>query len=378
MKYDLESMSIEELEALDAQLTNEIIAQDNRQKAVKIDMNSLYGILGNRYSRWCNYDLALAVTSCGQAVIFYAGSYVNQKLSEFGFSNTLIYIDTDSIYLSLDEIVKEFFDGQEPEDYSKIVDFMDNFCEKVIQPIIDEALVNVAEIFQAGERQMENHYLQMKREIIASSMFQKAKKKYCALVYDSEGFRYEKPKKKIMGLDIIRRETPQFVKDQMDTALDMILRDEEDLLANHNKGLRELFYQEQLENVCPIKPANNLRKWYTQDGSVKSKTPAHVSAALRYNKMIHDLGLESKYDEIKEGEKVFVAYLHEPNPAGLKYIAWPINSVLPEEFGLKRYIDWKTLFDKTYMKKVKDFTDVLGWRYSEKKKLSSFFSIRGG
>jgi DNA polymerase elongation subunit (family B) len=378
MKYDLASMSIEELEALDAQLTNEIIAQDNRQKAVKIDMNSLYGILGNRYSRWCNYDLALAVTSCGQAVIFYTGYYVNQKLSEFGFGNTLFYIDTDSIYLSLDEIVKEFFGGKEPEDYSKVVDFMDNFCEKVIQPIIDEALVNVAQIFQAGERQMENHYLQMKREIIASSMFQKAKKKYCALVHDSEGFRYEKPKKKIMGLDIIRRETPQFVKDQMDTALDMILRDEEDLLANHNKGLRELFYQEQLENVCPIKPANNLRKWYTQDGSIKSKTPAHVSASLRYNKMIHDIGLESKYDEIKEGEKVFVAYLHEPNPAGLKYIAWPINSVLPEEFGLKRYIDWKTLFDKTYMKKVKDFTEVLGWRYSEKKKLSSFFSIRGG
>lgn len=370
-------MSDKELQDLHIKLCNDIIANDNKQKAIKIDMNSLYGILGNKYSRWCNYDLGLAVTSCGQAVTFYVGVFVNQKLKDSGYSDTLTYIDTDSIYMSFSEVVKEFYDGDIPEDYNEVVDFMDTFCVKIIQPMINEALQNIAEMFQAGDRQKIHKFLQMKREIIAKSLFQKAKKKYAALVYDDEGYRYDTPDKKIMGLDIIRRETPEFVKKEMDEVLNLILNDKEDELADYNKELREKFYASEISQICPVKPANNLKKYTTVDGSIIPRTPYHVSASLRYNKTLHDLGLERKYDEIREGDKVHVVYLREPNPVNLKYIAWPINGELPEEFGVHRYINWKVQFDKMYMKKVRDFTDVLGWRYSEKKRLGSFFNIKG-
>ncbi len=351
------------------------VSFDNKQMAIKIDMNSLYGMLGNKWSRWCNYDIALAITSSSAAMIQFIGNFINEQFREMGYRDVLVYIDTDSVYLSMEQIVNERFPTR-PEDYNIVRKFLSEYFEETVQPMIDTAITLKLTDMNAGDIHAEHEHLKMSREVIGSAGFWKTKKKYAIEVHDNEGMVYEEPKLKIMGLEIIRRTSPKFIKENMDPVLKMILRGEEDKLSEFNKVMREKFRNSPLTDISPVKPANNLRKYWTPDTNFKSGTPSHVRAVLRYNQLLGDLQLQDKYDAIKEGDKVHFIYLKEPNLIGLKYIAFPLGGSIPKEFGISEFIDFPTQFEKVYANQVREFTDILNWAYSDRKRLDYFFKTK--
>ena len=116
-----------------------------------------------------------------------------------------------------------------------------------------------------------------------------------------------------------------------------------------------------------------MDKWNTSSGDgFVSGAPAHVKASITFNRLLGKHKLNNKYEGIKDGEKVKVVKLKVPNPTMNDAIAFP--SVLPEEFGLAKYIDYDAQFDKTYLNAVKRVTDTIGWKHDRSVSLEDFFS----
>src|SRR5438046_8693729 len=67
---------------------------NSKQKAVKLYMNSFYGVIGQSDSPFYKLELAGGVTSVGQESIKLVAEFVKQKV--FGIT----YGDTDSLYLT--------------------------------------------------------------------------------------------------------------------------------------------------------------------------------------------------------------------------------------------------------------------------------------
>ena len=69
--------------------------------------------------------------------------------------------------------------------------------------------------------------------------------------------------------------------------------------------------------------------------------------------------LDKKYELIKEGDKIKYLYLKEPNPIKENSVAF--TSKLPKELDLHRYVDYNTMFEKSFLEPMKTILDCLGW-----------------
>jgi DNA polymerase elongation subunit (family B) len=75
---------------------------------------------------------------------------------------------------------------------------------------------------------------------------------------------------------------------------------------------------------------------------------------------------------IKEGEKIKYIYLDPKNPIREDVIAF--TQVLPAEFGLHRYIDNDTQFEKSFLDPAKIILNAIGWKAEEEATLEDFFA----
>jgi len=128
MKYNVQKMSDDEL--ISALNKEKLLARqyDIKQQCKKIALNSMYGSLGNEYSRWFDVGIAEAITLSGQLSIQWIGEALNRHLNKL-FKTTgedyVIASDTDSVYLKLGQAVQQGFKTTpEPE---KVVPFLDKF-----------------------------------------------------------------------------------------------------------------------------------------------------------------------------------------------------------------------------------------------------------
>ena len=95
-------------------------------------------------------------------------------------------------------------------------------------------------------------------------------------------------------------------------------------------------------------------------------------AALLYNHLLKQHDLENTYEMIKEGEKIKYIYLDPKNPIREDVIAF--TQVLPAEFGLHRYIDNDTQFEKSFLDPAKIILNAIGWKAEEEATLEDFFA----
>ena len=64
-------------------------------------------------------------------------------------------------------------------------------------------------------------------------------------------------------------------------------------------------------------------------------------------------------------------YLKTPNPIHEDVISF--FGDLPEEFGLEKYVDYKTQFEKSFLNPLINVLDCVGWTHEKKITLGSFF-----
>jgi DNA polymerase elongation subunit (family B) len=339
---------------------------DGLQMARKIQLNSAYGAVSNLWFRWFDLDCAEAITMTGQLATRTVERALNRYLN--GLLKTdkdyVIACDTDSVYLTVDDLVKKVFpNGGDPE---KITDFVDKVAKEKLQQVINDACEDLY-----TQLNVYSKALKMKRETIADKGMWVAAKNYMLNARDIEGFRPEEPELKVVGIKAVMPSTPAVVREAMKETFKIMMNDGEEKLHKFIADFREEFDQYSFEKIAMPRGVNNLEKYADAANLCKPATPIHARASLVYNKLVKDLGLEDTYEYIYSGDKVKFGYLKIPNHSKQDVIA--ITSALPKEFGLDRHVDYNRQFSKTYLDPLNDILSVIGWSTEKKATLDSFF-----
>ena len=338
------------------------------EQAYKIGiLNSGYGAFGEANFLFFDIKLAEAITMSGKLAVLWVGKHVSKKINQvLGTAGVdyILYSDTDSIYVALDDVVQN--SPVKDKSTEEIINFMDMFCKNIIQPTISECYDNLAAYTYAYENKMS-----MKREVLADVGIWHGKKKYVLSVWDSEGVRYAKPKKKVIGLELVKSSTPIKVKESLRDSLDIVLYGKESELQKHVSKFKNRFNSFTAEEIAIPTGVNGCKKYAGDSSIYLSGTPIGVRAALLYNFYIKEKRLDKQYELISDGNKIKYLYLDKKNPIKENVIGF--NSKLPDELGLHKYIDKDTMFEKSYLNVMNILISPLGWTAEEKASLEDFF-----
>ena len=353
-----------------AVISNEISRYNNEQMAFKIAMNSLYGAIGNAYCRYFKLENARAITLTGQYIIKTVAIGLNDDLNKMFMADSpkkydwVFYCDTDSNYITLKPLVEKYYKKASNE---KLVDIIDKISEEKLTPIINKHCNNI----QSYTNVLRN-MISFKRESISTNGVWVAKKRYFLNVLDNEGVRYNIPKLKVMGLEVVKSSTPGVVRAKLKSCLSMILDNKEEDLQSFILDFRKTFNSLSIEDISFPRSVNGIGKYSDLNSIYSSGCPIHTKGAILYNKEIETLKLQNKYPKIGEGDKLKYTYLKKPNPIKDIVIAFP--SELPKEFNLTKYIDYDKQFEKAFIEPLKNILNVINWNIEKVNSIDDFFS----
>jgi len=345
------------------EIEREIVTLNNQQMAVKILMNSLYGALSNEFFRYYDMRVAEAITVSGQLTIRWAENTINEymnKVLKTDNEDYVIAIDTDSLYIRMGKLVEQV----QPKDPIK---FLDKAGQEKLEPLLEQAYQELYEYMHAYEQKMF-----MAREVIADKGIWTGKKHYALNVYNNEGVAYKEPKLKIMGIEVVRSSTPKPVRDMLRDTIKVIMNHDEEATQKYIDDCRQKFMSLAAEDIAFPRGVSELEKWQDRASLYKKGTPIHVRGALLYNHFLHKYGIEQKYESIFSGEKIKFVYLKMPNYIQENVVAF--NSVIPDEFKIRQFVDYELQFEKAFLEPLKNILDVIGWTTEKQMTLEDFFA----
>jgi len=368
MELDYSKISTDELKKLRQNCIKNISKYTNNQMARKIQINSLYGAIGNQYFRYYKLANAEAITLSGQVSIRWIENKMNAYLNKILKTDGVDYViasDTDSIYLNMGPLVETVYQGREKTTES-IVSFLDKICQVELEKYIESCYQELAEYVNAYDQKM-----QMKRENIADRGIWTAKKRYILNVWDSEGVRYEEPKLKIMGIEAIKSSTPAPCRKMIKDALKLMMSGTEDDVVNFIDKCRKQFKEISPQEIAFPRTASDVRKYQSSFEIYNKGTPIHVRGALLFNHYIKEKKLTNKYSLIANGEKIKFVYLKKPNIIHENVISFIQD--FPKELGLDKYIDYDLQFEKAFLEPLKTILNSIGWNIEKTNTLEAFF-----
>lgn len=323
---------------------------NQRQQARKILLNSLYGALLNESMKFYDKRIGQSVTLTGRSIAKHMNGKINEIITgEYDYKGEAIqYADTDSSYFSAKKV------WQNDPQYAGFEFTRDNIIA-LYDEIGDEVNASFPEFmnrsFNTGLER--GAIIAAGRELVASKGLFIKKKKYAVLMYDKEGFRYDtdgKPGKlKIMGLDLKRSDTPQFMQDFLEGILmDTLTGKTQDQIFEKIRVFRRAFRDRPGWEKGTPKKVNGLSDYAERDVKAQSfgsddfskmrvgekakvNMPGHVRAAINWNKLKQMHGDKFSMG-ITDGQKVIVCKL-KPNPLKMDSVAYPIDELhLPTWF----------------------------------------------
>ena len=331
-----------------------------RQLVQKIMLNSLYGVLGLQSFRFYNVTNAEAVTLTGQTVI-----KTTEKIANQYYSNIIgetkdynIYVDTDSIFLSVVDFVKK----RNPD-----IDI--NSDEQMIPAILSiarEVQDYINKMYDVMSQRLFNinsHRFDIKQETIAKSGFWVAKKRYAQWIINDNTVNCDKLD--VKGLDVKRSSFPTYFKEVMSTVLMDILKDEpkSDIDAKILRYKDDMVKQ-YFTDIAKNSAVKDMSKYEFENqalGEFMKGTPAHVKAAITYNKLLKHFNTPYKYEPIKDGDKIKFVYLRS-NPLGLESIGFTGYNDPKEILDLvETYVDYDLIWESDLKNKLDDFYKALSW-----------------
>jgi DNA polymerase elongation subunit (family B) len=327
---------------------------DRRQHIQKIFLNSLYGVLGLSVFRFYDVDNAAAVTLSGQDVIKTSAKFLNLKYEKItgDKKDHCVYVDTDSLYFPAGPLVEG------ADDTLKATIDLAYGVEKELNRFYDsmaKRLFNVS-----------THRFHIKGESVARTGFWVAKKRYALdKVYDLET---NQPVNKMVvkGLDVVRSSFPkafrEFMKQALNDILNKVPKDEVDTkILTFKNSLDDRDFLDIARNTS----ANNISEYTLHDTpglrAFKKGAPAHIKAAIVYNRLLEHFNITNKYEKIMDGEKIKYVML-KPNNLQIEALAIKGYQDPPQIIEMiKQYIDTNALFENELRNKLDDFYTALNW-----------------
>jgi DNA polymerase elongation subunit (family B) len=355
-----------------------------RQLVQKILLNSMYGVLGLPAFRFYDIDNAEAVTVTGQTVIKKTAEMANRKYwKELGTTDDYnVYIDTDSIYMMAEPLVKHRYPDYKTFDEKRMAVEVDNIATET-QTFLNSFYDMLAERFFFIPK--EKHRFEIKKEFISKAGFWVAKKRYAQWMVLKNGIPCDKLD--VKGLDVVRSSFPKAFQDQMSGMLKDILMGKD----NEYVDTKLLAFKASMINL----PVNKIAKggaikelskydngtWRKDSGlsiaSFEKGTPAHVKAGITYNRLLKFFNAPFKHEPIRDGDKVKWVYLKN-NPLGLETVAFKDYNDPKEIMDfVEQYIDRDKLYASDMENKVDDFYTALKWQKASTETLTAkkFFSF---
>lgn len=342
------------------------ILYDTIQLARKVLLNSAYGALANAFFRWFNTDYAEAITTTGAMVIQITSRETNKYFNKILDTQDVDFIianDTDSMYVHFKDIVEKFCQGKTKQE---TVDFIDKMCKEAFEPYLHKVFNKIAVYTNAYANKMS-----MKREAIADRAIWTGKKRYIMNIYDLEGVRFEKPKLKVTGLEVVRSTTPAVCRAKIKDGISIVMNGTNDDLIDFIDQFRQDFFKMPFEKVARNSGVKGMVKYHDKTMRYAKGTPTHVKGALIFNDLIEQRKLTKVYPKIRDGDKIRYSYLKQPNPTMDKVIA--ASGELPKEMAdIAAYIDYNAQFEKTFLAPMGNILKHIGWETEHRAVLDCF------
>jgi DNA polymerase elongation subunit (family B) len=347
---------------------------DKRQLVKKINLNSLYGAILNPGCRFFDHRIGQSTTLTGRCIAKHMAAKVNELLTE-KYDHTgdcVIYGDTDSVYFSAWPVIHEQVEQSRmswgKEECIRLYDQIGEAVNETFAAFMERA-------FHCPRKNGE--IIAAAREIVATKGLYITKKRYAALVIDTEGYRSDtdgKPGKvKAMGLDLKRSDTPKVMQDFLsEILLDVLTGKKQDHIIERIKEFKHEFKNRPGWEKGTPKRVNNLTTYTAkEDREGKTNMPGHVRAAMNWN-YLRKLNGDNYSMQIVDGMKTIVCKLKN-NPLGYTSVGYPTDEThLPRWFKELPFDD-DAMEDTIVDQKIGNLLEVLDWNLKEKTQTKNTF-----
>ena len=393
--YNLRKTTKKSMQKLEMDVYNNKVAPENlkctedliqnldaKQHALKIMINSVYGILGTSHSPIYNHNLAQTITRNGKFFNTNAAKFTFNYFKEnFGIDDTYPIVasgDTDSFFLNIDCVTKSFkkkynlgddIAKWSDDDKLNLWKYMDNFGENVLNPHQQELIKNYCHTEHP-------EVLRYSMEYIGACGIYEAKKHYGVYKILSEGPEIVN-KIKYSGIELKKATSPIKVKEILGDIYSGILTKNwgESEFNEYLTNAYDEFKKLSIDDLAMWKGYNTARE---ADGFLNMATGATgiSSACTYYNQLIDKLGLGKKYEQIMLGQKVRFCYILPDNEYGISYIAYH-DGQWPKEFNQIFHVDYDVMFDKLITSALKGFYEATRFSKMDPRKpiLFDIFSL---
>jgi len=347
----------------------------NLEQGIKLTLNSIYGAFGNSYCYFHNVDIAQSITAQGKDAILYTERLINKYFheawhkdkkahKEMGIvvekpckKDVSVYIDTDSIYMEFNEVMKNCsgWEGTEKE-------FVMKLYQVRLKWYIERILQNYADHFNA------ENFLVFELETISKSAIWLSKKKYIKdLIWHDPDLDYESGTHvESKGIEIIQSSTPVFARTHLqELATYLLLIDNINIkeFTNKLKSIKRQFKLANIDDISFSKRVNNYKQYIVNDYDKFEfglKCPPGVKAAGYHNYLLNNSKYREKYNLIGNGEKLKIYYSKDPHCEVFAYSPGDFPTEIAPD------IDYDTQFEKCILDPINRFVKVMGYKEYDK------------
>lgn len=299
----------------------------SREQSFKLLGNSCYGGSSHQAFYWYNMDMASDITGESRALIHTMEDRVQRIFNDWGDmddlrkklgvtvdrgkahdvknSVSIVYGDTDSLYVNLGPIVNSINELKDATDRQKC-EFCVNFAEGYMN---DYFLSELDKYFTP--RHVKNRHLFELETVSKGGIWLNVKKRYGQALMWKDGRYYDEPKMKVKGLEVIKGSYPKFARNTLkDLMMFLLLEDVNDKGFIHrlNKkvmGCLDEFKKQPIDDITENLRVNNYWKGIESDSDpsglkTKMGTSFNVKALGLYNWYINAKGM--KGDNIYGGK----------------------------------------------------------------------------
>lgn len=363
---------IKEIEEKITRLTSLKNELKNEEQAIKLTMNSIYGAIGNNWFVCFNTDVAESVTLQGQDLIKYSEMVLNRYFHEFwhidkelheklGLNSVkrvakpmVIYSDTDSNYVTFEEVVASCDWKGDPKD----------LILKLNEYRIGDYLKNCFDKY-SKKWGTQNHQ-DFELETLAANGIFLGKKKYVTnLIYDSGVHMEALSQLKTTGVEMIKGGTPPFVREKLIYLTKFIFSKGKNFnIREFVKELKEIkkdFKIQEPQNISAAISINNYEKFILNDTTaleVAKGCPIHVRASGYHNYILNNSKYKDKYPLIRSTDKINYYFVKTKSVAENNVFGFS-QGTYPYEFAPP--IDYDVQFTKTILDPINRFIEVMGY-----------------
>ena len=229
-----------------------------KSHAIKIIMNSFFGVMANPASRFFNLDIANAITSFGRMIV----KETAEKIKEKGYN--VIYGDTDSVFVETN--AKSYEEAKETG--IKIQNMINEYFNRIVK-----------------EKYNRNSFLEIEFEKVYKKFLMPmtrgnetgAKKRYAGIIEKKEGDK-KQTYLDVVGLEIVRRDWTDLAKKFQYELLEKVFNDKD--VNKYIKKFVEDLKNGKYDNLLVYRKA--IRKPLEE---YTKTTPPHVKAARMLDKI---------------------------------------------------------------------------------------------